>query len=68
VRLPEGEASSTEAGTLQGPSYADVADTEGAVSSSAPGEGSGSAGGIETDPLTYSWRWRDVVQGYFSNR
>ena len=68
VRLPEGEASSTEAGTLQGPSYADVADTEGAVSSSASGEGSGNAGGIETDPLTYSWRWRDVVQGYFSNR
>ncbi len=68
VRLTEDEALSTEAGTLQGPSYDDMADAEGAVSSSAQGEGSGSAGGVGSDPLTYSWRWRDVVQGYFSNQ
>jgi hypothetical protein len=68
VRLTEGEALSTEAGTLQGPSHVGAAEAEGAVSSSVQGEGSGSAGGVGSDPLTYSWRWRDVVQGYFSNQ
>jgi hypothetical protein len=69
IQLPQGAGDPAEAGVLQGPSYSDAPPAGGdGASAFVPGEGSGSASGAGADPLSYPWRWRDVVQGYFSTR
>ena len=67
VELPEGQIPSTELGALQGPSRPDTGEpASGEVSSFGQGGAGGVGGASGPDPLSYPWRWRDVVQGYFS--
>jgi hypothetical protein len=68
IELPKDELPSSEAGTLQGPSRPPEGESGSkGVSSIGQGAGSGGAAGADaSDPLSYPWKWRDVVQGYFS--
>jgi hypothetical protein len=67
IELPQGDAPSPEIGALQGPSRpaGDEPPSDG-IASTGQGAGGGAGGESASDPLSYPWRWRDVVQGYFS--
>jgi hypothetical protein len=66
LELPEGAGESGESGLLQGPSTGDPASGPPQSDPFSQAGTSGSGGGPATDPLRHPWRWRHVVQRYFS--
>lgn len=66
LELPEGASEAAESGLLQGPSTGDPASGPPQSDPFSQAGTSGSGGGPAADPLRHPWRWRHVVQRYFS--